>query len=240
MPVLWLGPFNPGTFFLKLRPILNHSKKEKRMKRASFIVFALVLWLATCKAPEPKTITPTDTAKPTEIPATETVLPPAPTEAAAPEGKLPAAPFDAQVYVNEGAGFALDIPAAWTINETVVGPRGTQILFISKPELADAATMPEGETRVAATIYQWDPKNDLNAYLAHWKTTWESSGFTILDERPLMLELGLPAVQFTVQSPDTETVFLVTALKDQYLVISGEGDLDLVKQIEQRLRPISQ
>ncbi len=215
------------------------------MKRASFIVFVLVLWLATCKAPEPKTVTPTDTPQPTEMPATETAVPPTPTEASSPQGapvsagKLPAPPFDAQTYANEGAGFALDIPAAWTINETVVGPRGTQILFVSKPELADAATMPEGEARVAATIYQWDPKNDLNAYVDHWKTAWQSSGFTILDEQPRTLELGLPAVQFIVRSSDTETVFLVTALTDQYLVLSGEGDLELVKQIVQRLRPIS-
>jgi hypothetical protein len=31
----------------------------------------------------------------------------------------------------------------------------------------------------------------------------------------------------------------VTALQDQYLVIAGEGDLDLVKLIVERLRPIS-
>ncbi len=65
------------------------------------------------------------------------------------------------------------------------------------------------------------------------------SGFTILEEQELTLELGLPAVLFTVQTPDTQVVYLVTALKDQYLVISGEGNLDLVKQIVERLRPIS-
>lgn len=215
------------------------------MKRASFIVLALVLWLATCKAPEPKAPALVPTSIPptqTSIPATETAFPPTPTEVPVSdqgEGKLPAAPFDAQVYINEGAGFALDIPSAWTVKETVIGPRGTEVAFVSKPELAQASTIPPGETRVVATIYQWDPKNDLDAYVAHWKSAWEASGFTILDEQPLTLELGLPAVQFTVQSPGLQTVFLVTALKDQYLVVSGEGDMQLVKQIEQRLRAIS-
>ena len=54
-----------------------------------------------------------------------------------------------------------------------------------------------------------------------------------------MLELGLPAVRFTVQTPEANMVFLVTALEDQYLVLSGEGDLELVKEIVQRVRPIS-
>jgi hypothetical protein len=220
-----------------------HNKKEKRMRRTSLIVFVLVMWLATCKSPEPNAPPPmptsTATSTPTQIPATETPVPPTPTETAVPQGKLPAAPFDAQTYINEEAGFALEIPAAWTIKETVVGPRGTQISFVSKPDLAEAATIPAGETRISATIYKWDPKNDLPAYVEHWKGAWEASGFKILEEESLTLELGLPAEQFTLQTPDMQTVILVTALKDQYLVISGEGDLELAKVIMQRLRPVS-
>lgn len=153
--------------------------------------------------------------------------------------KLPVAPFDAQIYVNEAAGFALDYPAGWTVQEMVVGPRGTQVQFLSAPELVDMSTLPEGETRVSATLYQWDPKNDLAAYVANMKTAWEASGFIILEEEELVLELGLPAVQFTVQTPETQSIFLITALEDQYLVLSGEGDLELVKEIVQRVRPFS-
>jgi len=209
------------------------------MRRASLIIFILVMWLATCKAPEPKSPPPEIAATPTEFPATETAVPPTPTETLVPQQKLAAAPFDAQTYVNEDAGFALDIPASWTIQGGVIGSRATQIQFLSSPDLAEAATLPEGATRLSATIYQWDPKNDLAAYVANWKTAWDSSGFTILDEQSLTLEQGLQAVQFTVQTPDTKTIFLVTALKDQYLVLAGEGELELVEQIVQRIRPIS-
>jgi hypothetical protein len=202
------------------------------MKRVTFIVFVSVFWLATCSAPN--AVMPA-----TVIPATETVLPPTPTETAVPEAKLPAAPFESQVYIDEEAGFALDYPAGWTTNEMVIGSRGTQVQFLSEPGLVDAATLPEGATRLSATLYQWDPKNDLAAYIENWKTAWSASGFTILDEQQLTLELGLPAVQFTVQTPEAQTVFLITALEDQYLVLGGEGDLELVKQIVQRLRPIS-
>jgi hypothetical protein len=60
-----------------------------------------------------------------------------------------------------------------------------------------------------------------------------------VEEESLVLELGLPAVLFTVQTPEAQTVFLIAARKDQYLVLSGEGDLDLVKEIVGRVRPIS-
>jgi hypothetical protein len=218
------------------------------MKRTTFIVFVLVLWLATCNAPEPNMTepieaAPTQTDVPatqTDVPATETMVPATPTAEPVSEGKLPAPSFDSQPYINELAGFALDIPSGWTINEVVVGSRGTQIQFLSKPELADAAVIPEGETRVNATIYQWDPKNDLAAYVEHRKTAWEASGFTIVEEQQLTLELGLPAVLFTVQTPNTPSLFLFAALQDTYLEISGEGNLERVREIAQRLRPISQ
>ena len=170
---------------------------------------------------------------------------PAPTETApasaeaVPNPKLPAAPFDSQPYINEAAGFALDIPAGWTIDEQVIGSRGTQVQFLSAPEVAEAPVVPEGATRLNATIYQWDPKNDLAAFVANKKTAWEASGITILEEEQMVLELGLPAVRFHVQAPDANLVFLIAALEDQYLVLSGEGDLELVKEIVERVRPIS-
>ena len=208
-----------------------------------FVIVVFIFWLATCSSPQPQLpAAATATSLPTLTPvsATATAIPS--TETSIPQGKLPAAPFDADLYANEEAGFAFDYPLGWTVNEMVVGSRGTQIQFLSDPALAEVARVPENQTRLTATIYQWDPKNDLPAYVQHWKEAWTASGFPIHEEQNLTLEQGLPAVLFTVQSPDApdaQTVFLVTALKDQYLVIAGEGNLELVKQIVERLRPIS-
>lgn len=216
------------------------------MKRLSFAFLVTMTLLSACmRAPGNTTLEPAQTDMPalpsdTAPAPTETSLPVIPSDnAAAPNPKLPAASFDAQPYVNETAGFALDIPAGWTVNEMVVGPRGTQVQFLSSPELAEATVVPEGGTRVSGTIYQWDPKNDLAAFVANQKTAWEASGITILEEEQLVLELGLPAVRFHVQAPDADLIFLVAAVGDQYLVLSGEGDLELVKEIVGRLRPIS-
>jgi hypothetical protein len=184
-------------------------------------------------------VVPTQTSVPATQTPTPTALPPTPTETTVPQSKLPAPPFDAETYINAEAGFAFEYPTGWTVNEMLVGPRGTQIQFVSSPELAEAALVPADQTRLSATIYQWDPKNDLDAYVQHWKEAWSASGFTLLEEQPLTLELGLPAVQFMVQTPESQVLFLVTALEDQYLVIAGEGNLELAEQIVQRLRPVS-
>lgn len=168
---------------------------------------------------------PAATSQPTEAPANP---------------KLPATSFESETYVNEEFGFALDYPAGWTVMESVVGDRGSQVQFLSSPEIAEAGVLPEGASRITAVIYNWDPKNDLPAYIANWKTAWESSGFTITEEMPLVLDLGLNAVQFMIKTPDSSAVVLITALGDRYLVLSGEGDLELAKEIVGRLRPISQ
>jgi len=185
-------------------------------------------------------------AAPTSVPVDSVIVPdtqePAatlsPTEAPV-NPKLPAASFESQTYINEEFGFALDYPAGWTVNETVLGERSKQIQFLSAPEIADLAILPENAARLTAVVYQWDPKNDLAAYVATRKTAWENSGFTIVEETPLVLELGLNAVQFELKTPDSSAVVLITALGDQYLVLSGDGNLPLVKEIVQRLRPIS-
>ena len=207
------------------------------MKRILLVLSVMMTLLAACAAPAG---TATSAPAETEVPALPSATEPAsaPTEAI-PAGKLPAASFESQTYINGTVGFALDYPSGWTVKETVIGERGSQVQFLSAPDLAEAATLPEGATRVTVAIYQWDPKNDLAAYVDHWESIWSDPGFKILEEEELVLEQGLPAVQFTVQSPDVTTVFLITTLGDRYLVLSGEGDLELAKEIVQRLRPIS-
>ncbi|RPI93296.1 MAG: hypothetical protein EHM40_10255 [Chloroflexi bacterium] len=206
------------------------------MKRI-LLVLALMTLLSACAAPS---IATTPAPVETEIPAIPTATEPAsvPTEAVS-APKLPAASFESQTYLDEKFGFAFEYPLGWTVAEPMFSERATQVQFLSSPELANIPTLPAGATRLSATVYRWDPKNDLAAYIAIRKTAWESSGFTILEEEQLVLELGLPAVQFTVQTPEAVVVFLITAIGDQYLELSGEGDLELVKEIVQRVRPIS-
>jgi hypothetical protein len=217
-------------------PCQNITKYGEYMKRIFLVLSLMGTLLSACMVPPTNTMpAPAETEIPALPAATE---PTVPTEMN-PSGKLPATSFESRTYINETAGFALDYPAGWSVKEAVVGSRGSQVQFLSAPDLADLAVLPEGATRVTATIYQWDPKNDLAAFVANQKTAWDASGFTILEEEPLTLDLGLAATQFTIQTPDANVVFLITALGDQYLVLSGEGNLELVREIVGRLRPIS-
>lgn len=198
------------------------------------LILTLILMILVGAACVPATATPVESVV---VPATEG---PASTPTEAPVNrKLSAASFASETYINEEVGFALDYPVGWTVVEAAGGQRGSQVQFLSSPDIAELSLLPEGATRVSATVYQWDPKNDLPAYIVNWKTAWESSGFAVVEEQPLVLELGVNASQFVIKTPDSSAVVLVTALNDQYLVLSGEGNLELVKEIVQRLRPIS-
>jgi hypothetical protein len=206
-----------------------------KMKHITLVLFILAMSLTACAAPAtpeamPEEVTSVDSSMPVPSAAvTEMVV----------QGKLPAPSFESQVYLNEAVSFVLDYPAQWTVIETMAGERSSQALLLSSPEIADLAVVPEGETRVAVTVQQWDPKNDLAAFVDVRKTAWESSGFTILDEEPLTLDLGLSAVRFTVQTPEGLTSqIMFAAIGEQYVSISGEGDLALVQEIMRYLRPI--
>lgn len=209
------------------------------MKRITLILFVLVLSLAACAAPATQPLAPEVISVPVDsgmpvpgVSVTEVIV--------EPQGKLPAPSFESQTYINQAVGFAIDYPAQWTVQESVLGERASQALLLSTPEIADLQTLPEGATRVAVVVNQWDPKNDLAAFVDVRKTAWEASGFTILDEEPLILDLWLAAVRFTVQTTDGATVlFQFAAVGDQYLTVSGEGDLALIEEIMNYLRPVS-
>ena len=203
------------------------------MKRITLVLFILALSLAACAAPATSLPTPVENTMPVPgVAVTEAVV--------EPQGKLPAPSFESQTYINEAVGFAIEYPASWTVNETALGDRGSQTQLLSTPEIAELQTLPAGATRVTIVINQWEPKNDLAAFVDVRRTAWESSGFTILDEEPLTLDLGLAAIRFTVQTADGTTVlFQFAAVGDQYISISGEGDLPLVEEIMMYLRPVS-
>ena len=92
------------------------------MRRFSFIIFILVIWLATCSGPKPKAPAPVSADSGTDRLAIATSLAPTSMERLAPGAKLPAAAFDARTYIDTRTGFALDYPIRWKVDEIAVGP----------------------------------------------------------------------------------------------------------------------
>jgi hypothetical protein len=197
-----------------------------KMKKFLYILFFASFILTACggAAIAQPTIQPAATIQPTAAPA--------PTEM-----KIPAPAWEAQTYVNEEVGFALDVPATWTYTEQVVGERGSQVKFLSAPDISDNAVTIEGGVRLIITLYDWEPKDDLPAFIAVRKEAWADN--TIVSEAQVMLEGGLPSTLVTLQTPDTALVYLLAYVGETYLVISGEGDLELAKQVFLTLREVT-
>ena len=173
-------------------------------------------------------------AEPTAVTPSATQAPePEPTHAA-PESAL---------YRDEQAGFELDYPLGWMLEaSTEVGARGSQGTLTSWQHIpGDIVTdRPGGSTLIALTVYQWDPKNDLTAYITQRKTAWEASGFIIVSEESVTLSGLQPAQLFVIETPEKFRSFvLFTNVGEDYLQISGDGDLDLVRQVALTLRVYS-
>jgi hypothetical protein len=149
----------------------------------------------------------------------------------------PALSFTPATYIDESAGFALDYPAEWTLDpSSQIGVRGGQALLLSPGTTIE--TVAEGGTRISVVTYIWDPKNDLDAYIAQRKVAWEASGFAVTREEALQLADGRAATIFIIETPEAPTFTLLTTAGEDYLQISGEGDLALAEEIARTLRPI--
>ncbi len=201
-------------------------------KRYKKVFIAGLLALSAC----------TSVASPTESPTLENLIPVEPTMTPAPSetAELQLVPLEA-VYRDESAGFAFDYPASWTADAPQVGgDRGyfSQITswFRSPGELPEF--VPEGETYLSITVLLWDPKNDLDAFIATRKEGWNASGFGILAEQELSLSGNWRAFQYKIQTPEEATLFLIATIGERYLVLSGSGNLDLLAEIVSTLRLI--
>jgi hypothetical protein len=192
---------------------------------------------AGCAAPATPAPLPTEaaTAPPTAAP---TDVPPATPTAA------PTPPFTPATYTDDFAGYSIDFPADWTLDESGAGAksqRGYYVQLTSWPH-APGDISPEtheGGSRMDFTGYQWDPKNDLDAYIATRKVAWEASGFPLLAEDEWTLSGGLRAVRFLVQAPEEVAYFQLMAIGEMYLVLSGAGDLEMFEAIGRTVRPLS-
>jgi hypothetical protein len=152
-----------------------------------------------------------------------------------PEDTLGVVSFTPETYRMEEIGFELRYPQEWMLDEMDFGSRASGATLTSWQHPAGQIDqVPESESVLSLTVYQWDPKNDLDAYVqTRMRDAWTASGIQILDEEDLELESGQRAVRFTIRndSDGAEAFFLVTLAGDQYLVLSGSGDLELLKEI---------
>lgn len=188
------------------------------------IVFGLTILSAFSKtvAAEP-TITPTLLS---ELQFTETSAP------TAEPARFP------MVYQDEAANIQLSYPEGWALEPAqVIGDRGSQAALLSPGSSLESVA--EGGSRIVLTTYQWDPKNDLSAFVAQRKTAWEASGFKLLSEESFKLADDRSLVILVVETVEkTHVLFAFTNSGENYLQISGEGDLQVCREIVDTIQPV--
>jgi hypothetical protein len=150
----------------------------------------------------------------------------------------PSLSYKSATYTDEMAWIALDYPEDWTEQQsTQIGERGWQGGLFSPGSSAELIA--EGGARVMITLYTWEPVDDIEAYTAQRKLAWDASGFIVLEESTEFMTDDRAVVTFVVETSSGDKVvyaFLTTG--DDYLEISGEGDLDLCREIIGTIRPI--
>lgn len=207
----------------------------------SLFMFALSWIVTSCGASAPQA-----TEQPIQTPP-----PVAPTQVDIPiltptEAFLETIPIATEVitpllttYQDPNYGFTFDYPSAWMLDPVSFGsraPAGYQLTsWDHEPGLVNET--PLGETILNITVQQWDPKNDLKAFAENRQVAWDASGFSLQSIEDLVLANGNPAKAFVITSPDgSNGYFLFTTLGDDYLVISGNGNLELVDLVARSIR----
>ena len=186
--------------------------------------------------------TPTRQVEPSLPETTQEVVISQPIDTPIPtETPVPQVAFESTTYRDDEAGFEFDYPVGWAFDSGEHQSRGYYIQFYSwdwQPgEIVE--TTPAGETILSVTVSYWDPKNDLKAFVDQRKLAWDSSGNSIFSEEYITLTGNLPAAQFILQGVDgVQSYFLFTTAGEQYLTLSGSGDLGLLADIAHTLRPI--
>jgi hypothetical protein len=153
----------------------------------------------------------------------------------------PGPSFEAATYRNETSGFELDYPAGWVVGPDQQYSRGGITPFTSWERPTDVlpGENPPGETRFDATVQLWDPKGDLPAFLEQRRMAWDGSGIVVLSQEEWSLSDGRPVRAFVVAGSDgAQAYFFFTTIGDDYLVLSGSGDLALLAEIAHTVRPL--
>lgn len=146
------------------------------------------------------------------------------------------------VYQDGLNRFALHYPAAWHLLGGEQGSRGGYLQIASwDPGAAGIESVPEGESLLQIAGYLWDPKGDLPARVAMRRGALTSSGNAILEESELSFAGGPAAVRMLLQDTSGgQSLLYFFVLGDDYLEITGVGDLAVIDQIISTFNYLSQ
>jgi hypothetical protein len=149
--------------------------------------------------------------------------PPAPADTPEP----PRLSFEPTTYRDELAGFEFDHPRSWTLAYQERQGRGYVVGLCAQPP---------DRSCVQVTMMQWEPDN-LDSYASKQEGSWLSAGNAIVSREEWTLAEGHRAIRYLIQNRSGErNLILLTTIGEQYLLLSGSSDLDLLAEIAQTVR----
>ena len=175
---------------------------------------------------------------------TATVTPPPPTLPSSTSTATSPAPSDTpgtavRTYRDDSYGFTFDYPADWMVDAVTLGDRAPAAYQLTswKHEPGMVSEVPPGGTIMNIGIQRWDPKGDLDAYVAQRKSAWVASGLTLSAEEEIMLANGNRAMVGVVTEPqEGQGYFLFTVLGEDYLFATGDGDVESLALVARSIR----
>ena len=211
------------------------------MKTKSILICAFVLLINACTAPG----TPQPIA--TAIPASETLPAPEPTKPRAQTEPSPTTESMPSItratYTDDLAGFSLDYPAGWFIEDTALAHAKESFAYsvalaswdINNPPTPggkDQNALPEGETKIDVTVV----KQAMTLEEAVVQQSQNESGSLILAREDVTLAGELPGVILDVEGFAGPTRTLLTILNGNVIYVSGLGNLENFETIAMTLR----
>jgi hypothetical protein len=220
------------------------------VKRTFFLLVNLIFLIIACSPRRTNLPVASATQEPSPVVVATAENTATPEPALAPEQPstssevpAPVLSFEKTTYQDAVNGFSFDYPEQWAFDGGEEQSRGSYVQFYSwdwQPgDVVDS--IPAGETVLTVLVNLWDPKDDLESFIANRKLAWENSGILILVEEPVLLGDGRSASRYIVQGTDgMQGFFLFTTIGERYLTLSGSGDLDLLTEISGTLRFVQQ
>ena len=131
-------------------------------------------------------------------------------------------------HTDETYGYIFDYPSAWMLDGIVFGsraPGGYQITSWQHEPGMISEVLPDG-TVINIIVQLWDPKRDLPAFIEQQSKVWDVPGREVIFDEAVTLAGGKPAREFVVKTEGQGSYTLFTTLGENYLVVSGTGDLE--------------
>ena len=210
-------------------------QKSKMKNRTLFYIATTVLLITACgsqtvsSAPQPTMVI---VSSPTQIPVV------IPAETPNPFGEV-------KIYHDANAGFALDYPAAWFVEDDAAqNAAGSAVYTVSlfswdraayTPTPKDLNTLPDGATKIDITVFNQGP-NTLEEAVNQYKNQDTGTPVKFLKEESWTLNNGEKAAYLESEGALGVMATMITILNGKVIYVSGYGNLTPFQAVALTLR----